>query len=63
MTREGAAIERIEAVEQVGRVAARAQRLPDHVAAVVLDEQRAVVARPQVAGVEPGQRVGEVRGS
>ena len=37
------------------------QRLPDDVAALVLDDQRSVVARPQVAGVEPGQRVGEVR--
>ena len=63
MTLEGAAIERVEPVEQVGRVAAGAQRLPDHVPAVVLDEQGAVVARTQVSGVEPGERVGEVRGA
>src|SRR3954449_3471426 len=56
---ERAPVEGVEAVEQGVHVAARPEELPGDVPALVLDDQLAVVARPQIARVETGERVAE----
>src|SRR6476660_2075583 len=53
-------VERVDRVEHLVPLASVTQELPENVAAVVLDEQGTVIARPEVPGVEPRQRVLEI---